>query len=464
MNLFMDPKEKEREKSYLTNYQKARLILAAALVASTSIPKEVKAQECSREPIPMVEPLRAYGPYSSEEEMLNNQNPTYSPVCYQLEVGDNISVELDEDESIPLGEYEFPSLSKYSLESIENINENNIIKTEQNTLIYFIPLDLNNDIVDSSEVKQFVVKPGMNFEVAQKRVLIDKEGNKIEIQLLGNTFGGKNFVAAILTGIEKKGFERSSLVSNNSEKIEDVSTYIVTKDSVYPNKILNILKAFGYLTDVGQLKKDEIYYYISIIGLDNREMLKSYENGRNSGGSVVTAGGVCATATALSSLLYHVEGVEIYPLGVGRWTHPGPYAQGPFSPYWKEVDATVAYNREAGMRFDFIWKMNRNGYIKIDPQIFPTDVDFSATDEDGLGHISDVNAIISLGFTEDEPIGQKENLQNLWERYFEYRESKHKQPLPMQNELKENSFSQTEDVKRAMELLYLIKEPEESQH
>ena len=52
----------------------------------------------------------------------------------------------------------------------------------QNTLIYFIPLDLNNDIVDSSEVKQFVVKPGMNFEVAQKRVLIDKEGNKIEIQ------------------------------------------------------------------------------------------------------------------------------------------------------------------------------------------------------------------------------------------------------------------------------------------
>ena len=137
----MDPKEKEREKSYLPNYQKARLILVAALVASTSIPKEVKAQEGYQDPIPMVEPLRAYGPYSSEEEMLNNQNPIYSPVCYQLEVGDNISVQLeeeeDEDEIIRLSEFEFPSLSKYSLESIENINENNIIKTEQNTFNLF---------------------------------------------------------------------------------------------------------------------------------------------------------------------------------------------------------------------------------------------------------------------------------------------------------------------------------------
>ena len=226
--------ERNAESGSLGNLKKAQLILAAVLVASTTAPKGVKAQEGYQDPIPMVEPLRAYGPYSSEEEMLNNQNPTYSPVCYQLEVGDNISVQLeeeeDEDEIIRLSEFEFPSLSKYSLESIENINENNIIKTEQNTLIYFIPLDLNNDIVDSSEVKQFVVKPGMNFEVAQKRVLIDKEGNKIEIQLLGNTFGGKNFVAAILTGIEKKGFERSSLVSNNSEKIEDVSENDVKLD------------------------------------------------------------------------------------------------------------------------------------------------------------------------------------------------------------------------------------------
>ncbi|MBP7820103.1 MAG: hypothetical protein KA027_01835, partial [Candidatus Methanofastidiosum sp.] len=143
MNLFMDPKEKEREKSYLPNYQKARLILVAALVASTSIPKEVKAQEGYQDPIPMVEPLRAYGPYSSEEEMLNNQNPIYSPVCYQLEVGDNISVKLEEEERefdksvLDLSNWQ---MNKMELESI-NFKEDgySVTTIAEETDLYSIP-------------------------------------------------------------------------------------------------------------------------------------------------------------------------------------------------------------------------------------------------------------------------------------------------------------------------------------
>jgi len=37
--------------------------------------------------------------------------------------------------------------------------------------------------------------------------------------------------------------------------IEEISTDITTENSVYPNKVLNVLKVLGYLTDVGQSKK-----------------------------------------------------------------------------------------------------------------------------------------------------------------------------------------------------------------
>lgn len=357
---------------------------------------------------------------------------------------------------VNLQDFDFPKLSEYSLSSIENLQKDNIFQTTQNTLMYLIPLDNEQNVLEKLPVKQFGVKQGMNFEIAQKRILINEFGESVEINLLGNTFGGKNFVAAILGKISSNGKE-TSFLTGNFESIEDSATYIVTEDSVYPNKILNVLKAFGYLTDVGELKKDELYSYLSIIGLNNRSILFSYEQGRNSGGSVVYAGGVCATATGVSSLLSQVKGVEILPLGIGRWTHPGPYAQGPFSADWRDIDATVSYNGE-GVSYDLIWKMNRNGYIKIDAQILPSGLAFDETDEYGLGHVSDVSAIFSLSFTEDEPVGQKEMLEYLWNSYDSFRESQHSTPLPSQDELEESRFEPNEEVKNVIDLVYLKQE------
>lgn len=327
--------------------------------------------------------------------------------------------------------------------------------------MYFVPLDNNQKVIEELPVKQFVIQPGMNFEVAQRRTLINAKGDTVEIYLLGNTFGGKNFVAAILGKISIEG-KKSSFLKENYENIEDSATYIVTEDSVYPNKILNVLKAFGYLTDVGELKKDELYSYVSIIGLNQVGILSSYEKGRNSGGSVLYAGGVCATATGVSSLLSQVKGVEILPLGVGRWTHPGPYAQGPFSADWRDIDATVAYQGEEGQTFDLKWKMNRNGYIKLDVQIFPTGLDFAQTDEDGLGHVSDVNAIFSLSFTEKEPVGQKEMLEDAWNSYYLFRESQHTTPLPYQDELKQKVIQKNGEIEKVIDLIYLKNEPDKS--
>jgi len=366
---------------------------------------------------------------------------------------------IERIEEINLQDFDFPKLSEYSLSSIENIQEENTFQTTQYTLMFLIPLDNDQNVLENLPVSQFVVKPGMNFEIAQKRTLNNSQGESIELNLLGNTFGGKNFVAAILGKISSKGKDTNFLIEN-SENIEDSATYIVTEDSVYPNKILNVLQAFGYLTDVGELKKDELYSYVSIIGLDQENILYSYQKGKNSGGSVVYAGGVCATATGVSSLLSQVEGVEILPLGIGRWTHSGPYAQGPFSADWRDIDATVAYHGKEGQTYDLIWKMNRGGYIKIDVQIFPSGIDFNQTDEYGLGRISDVNAIFSLSFTKKEPVGQKEMLEDAWNSYYLFRESRHTTPLPLQDELDESRFEQNEEVRNVIELVYLQKEPD----
>lgn len=65
--------EKNAERGSLGNFRKAQLILAAALVASTTVPKGVKAQESYQDPIPMVEPLRAYGPYPNQIEISNHR-------------------------------------------------------------------------------------------------------------------------------------------------------------------------------------------------------------------------------------------------------------------------------------------------------------------------------------------------------------------------------------------------------
>ena len=466
----MEPKEETREKNSLNNFEKSKLIFATALLATTLNPKEIKNPETYHEPVPISQPLGSfeqYGTDSTAEDSyfdslisLNSPSPSYLGPLREFSAEPVFEEEI---EKLDLGEYEFPLLSEYSLFSIENIKENNIVQTEQNTLLYFIPLDSNNEVIDYSEAKQFVVKAGMNFEIAQKRVLIDKEGNKVEIQLLGNTFGKENFVAAILTGFEKNDSKKIELVSNNSEEIEEISTYIATENSAYPNKVLNVLKALGYLTDVGQLKKDETYSYLSIIGLDNINILRTYEYGRNSGESILLAGGVCASTTALSSLLYQVNDVEVLPLGIGRWVHSFlPYDQGPFSPYWKDVDAAIAYNAKEGIRYDFIWKMKRDGYIKIDAEIFPTGLEYSETDENGLGYVSDVNAIISLAFTEKEPIGQKEELQYLFDKYSQYRESQHEETLPFQDQLQEKTYIQNRKIKRVIDLLYIKTKPDKT--
>lgn len=392
--------------------------------------------------------------YDSLEDYQDIEIPSSQPKNI-IETNDGAQVVVEEEMPFPYEELDFPKLAEYSLFSIENITNENIVKTKEDTVLYMIPLDLNQEVLEEGDVKQFVVKPGMNFEIAQNRVLINSRGDFLEVSILANTFGGKNYVAAIVSNAVIDG-ERTEFVANNSNQIESTSTYIVVEDTAYPNKISNLLKAFAHITQEGQLRVGEEYSFLSITGVDNINRLVGYDLGRTDLGSVVYAGGVCAAATGVASVLSQVDGIQI----VERWTHSNPYAQGPYSSRWVDVDAAVNYNSQTKEVYDLRWNMQRDGYIEVDVELLPSGVSYADTDRDGLGNVSDVCAIFSVSFTEEEPLGQEEVLWYLREEYKTFRDTQHKGSWAGQESRLAESYEQTWDVKRSVNLLYLLKSPE----
>jgi len=227
--------EKNAERGSLGNFRKARLILAAALVASTTVPKGVKAQESYQDPIPMVEPLRAYGPYPNKEEMFNNQNPRYSPVCYQLEVGDNISVKLEEEERefdksvLDLSNWQ---MNKMELESI-NFKEDgySVTTIAEETDLYSIPLlqstFIHKKYNDSRPVKKVSVPPSMSFSILQERTLQGENGESIKLGLISNDFKNQQALVLVMSAKDKYGVEE---VFVENEEIEDESVLASSMD------------------------------------------------------------------------------------------------------------------------------------------------------------------------------------------------------------------------------------------
>lgn len=438
-------------------------LLATSALVSGTLPAEVQNQKNveKEEPSPTISEKDPFYPEMGRYDLRKNHEFTEEVLKtndyqYLIEVNRDGNKIIEKERAFPYEELDFLNLAEYSLASIENIKEKSIIQTEKDTVMYLIPLDLDHTLSNNRDIKQFTVKPGINFEVAQNRILIDNKGNNIEISLLANTYGGKNFVAAVVNSAIIKG-EKTDFVSKNNEEIEGSATYIFTEDSIYPNKVSNVLKAFAHFTQEQPLKAGEEYSYISMIGLNRIGTLKEYDYGKTGGGSTVYAGGVCATATGVSSLLSRIEGVTIPRLGVGRWTHSVPYAQGPFSGDWKNLDAAVSYDSDNEKNtFDLIWKMDRDGYIKIDTELIPSGMTYEDTDKDGIGRVSDVLGIVSLSFTKERPVGQEEALLKLRDEYKAFRDSKHEDSLPYQGKIDVKSFSQDQITTQITNLLYTM--------
>jgi len=408
----------------MDNKEKIGIVLAATMLTSGVSPRYVSAQEISTtnrdEKSPNVLTLSSIEtPFVCKAE-----NPT------ELEYGLTSNSEHFE-KTFDISSLDFDQLASYRLEKVEDLPVGFAIETLDTTPLYIVPTNYNEEIVDSRDIKQVNIQQGMNFELAQKRTIQNSDGETIEIGIIRNTFGGSFFVAALPLNFTSSEGNTISFARKNEEVMRSVS-YITTDDDNYPNKIMNVMQAFANVSEFqdleGIFKTDQTYSHISMIGLDRYNKLIEYKEGYNSAKRRLLAGGACASATAVSTLIHLIDGSRVDHLG-----HPNMYAQGPFAPWAKDVDATVEIWRDENNEVhknDLTYKPGKNGYIKIDVSLVPSDIEFSKTAEDGVGGPADTVFVISLSFTDKKPLSQTQNLLRMLNEYELYRESKHENLLP----------------------------------
>lgn len=432
--------------------EKIGIVLAATMLTSGISPRYVSAQEISTTnnegKSPNVRTLSQMEP----SLVCKAQSPT--ELTYSV-AEDDEAIEKTFDISF----LDFDKLASYKLEKIEDLPTGFAIETLDTTPLYIVPTDYNEEVVTKRDVKQVNVQEGMNFELAQRRTIQNSNGERIEIGIIRNTFGGSFFVAALPLSFTSSKGENISLVRKNEDVMRSVS-YITTDDDNYPNKIMNVLLAFSNVSEFqdleGEFQKDLTYSHISMIGIDRYNKLIEYKEGYNSAKRRLLAGGACASATGVSTLIHLIDGSRVDHLG-----HPNMYAQGPFAPWAKDVDATVEIWRDENNEVhknDLTYKPGENGYIQIDVSLVPSDIEFSKTAEDGVGGPADTVFVISLSYTDKKPQSQTQNILRMLDEYELYRESKHENSLPnIQNGTMKRFSLKSTGMEEIISLLYTSK-------
>lgn len=208
--------EKNGERGESSSMSKSKLIFAAVLLASTINPKEVKATENYQDPTPIVQPYRTFGPYRSAEEENPSRFPTYSPLCYSVEVGDNITTQLVEEERefdssiMDISSWE---TNRMELEDIQIKEKGFVVKTvADKTDLYSIPLlqstFIHRKYNDQRPLKKISLPKSMNFEILQERTLQGENGESITLGLVSNDYKSQQGFVLVMKARDKFGVEK----------------------------------------------------------------------------------------------------------------------------------------------------------------------------------------------------------------------------------------------------------------
>ena len=356
-------------------------------------------------------------------------------------------ISAEKEESFDFSILNIEDWNDYEIGNIEKKAPGYVVEIENPTSMFVIPLRNDEFLDESKDVEEIVVDKGVVFEIAEVRKLVGPKGEEIEIGLLANTYGAKAVAAIVMDGKDSSGVDRS--FTKESESTENAVAYVALADSVYPNKVYNTFNALlnisQYQEANGILTSGGEYSYLEMIGLLDPNKRYDYLTGLTSSGAESRGGGVCAMATGISSLVHQDSTNKI----ISQWHHPTRYFQGPFSMSPYVVDATVQEVLD-GESYDFTWVMSKDRYLKIDTYITPSGVPYSETALDGIGGLSDVNAIFVLSFTDQYPEGQTERLQEKMNEYSQFRKSQHTDTFESYESFK-YTFS---EVESAINLIY----------
>ena len=335
---------------------------------------------------------------------------------------DEISVEVEEPEVLSSEDVievydlmNFNKLTGFVVDRVEVLEDHYVIKTLTRTPVYIIPINYSMAVRNDEETKMLLLGSGNHYELAQKKFVKNDSGEIIEIGMIANNFGSR-YVMGLILSYSVNG--QSIIFAERDESAIATVSYVAGRYSIYPNKIKNVLYGwanYSYYQDInGPMRGGNTYSFLNMTGLGNPSYrVHDFIPGRDGSGAITSAGGICANATSMSSLLFQVESGS----NINKKPHATVYFQGPFSGLPNVVDATVYVTPEDYQ--DLTWRIadpDFSYYIKVDFDIFPLGVD--AID---LDVYSDVFVIFTISLVPDNPVDQSDYLLAQAEDYGQFR-------------------------------------------
>ena len=364
---------------------------------------------------------------SDQNELAPDPKPTeqiFSPK--QTEEPEIVELNLDlnredkeETNRIPDLSYLLDLSKNSEFKLVNKINEEFVIRSKAETQLILVPIQKDLFIDQNESIKIIGLKEDSLLTIKEVRLIENNEKEVFQIGVVSGNYGAQVLPLVVLSSGEYQ-FDINNLdFAEHDPSVVSSISYIVGKNNVYPNKIINDLQALINITKLqkqnGPLNPGEQYSAIELLSLDNINSV-DYKLGKTSTGYLVKAGGVCSVVTGISSLLYKTF-PEIVPQE--QWHHPSKYFQGPFSMDEKIVDATVQTPPD-GKFYDFRWEQPGN-----EPLYFHINVSLVANGAQSESEYktSDVDMVMTIGFSPNPPSeNQVSKLMENLTKYQNFRE------------------------------------------
>lgn len=343
-----------------------------------------------------------------------------------------------------------------TLEPLEIAETEDSVEVVKPTEALIIPVTNDYFYNTKKDPTLIEIPAGTDIEIENIYSFKGEDDQIVRFTMLPNIMGTRGVPILILDSghidngeyvIDSQNYKKA----HSQESLASFS-YLVGQEEIYPNKINNVLVAMENIAKrqeaEGMFIKGQEYSYIDLIGLDN---LQKFKDGYTSSRAVVRGGGVCAGATLLSNTLYGLaenSNVSWEDTVIERWEHSSRYYLSPFATNDFVTDATVEIlNDKQRKDYDFRWIQPEDGFLKIDMMMVPNGLSFSDTESSGVGGGSDVEFMVTLSFTKEDPGPQAEQIRAYIEAYEEYRDSKHESVNPLLDESEEVQKLDWEDSK-----------------
>jgi hypothetical protein len=400
--------------------------------------------------------LASCAPVAEAQSLANNEAlpaPTQSDVQAVSEVNSEVKSEtLPTPEPLPTlpADFDPAALLKDGSLEIEKLPvEAGIVRSGEGMLLIIYPLlqdpetgayvyDRQHEITLLKPPAGLLLGTGDQYALRTRTAGGQTAVQELQVAVLPHLVGGQPFLglavlSAGMRNLENGAFQTEQTYAQPAEdSILADATYFGGRDTIYPNKVANILIAVSYMAeyqgDSGSFKARDGYSFNNLIRLRGGDTLR-YANGADN----LWAAGVCAVASLTSATLYQLsQALEVdYTNSLTsiirtQYQHKiaAPYAGSPYIPV--NVDTVVAVLPD--VTADLVWQMPPEPamlYLDINAAVIPNAVPYEDTAADGIGGPSDAEMLVTLAFTSQDPGPQAGALQSLLSSYRMFRSSQH---------------------------------------